>query len=218
MNRGDNVTCEMCDSGWQSWIQDGGHLRCPVCRSLARTRLIPYAIRHFGMTMTNLLHIGPNPSEVMFINSNHQPNPYYKMDINPRPHINMVGSILDIPLEDNAVGAIILWHVMEHIEDDISAICELYRVMVPGGRLLVSVPIFPKMNPKTYQVPGVTTTAGFLEHYGDIDHKRACGLDYFERFQKNGFRVSTLNTWEVAPEVREKFGLSDSHVVWCCEK
>ncbi len=45
-----------------------------------------------------------------------------------------------IPLPEGAVDAATALDVLEHIEDDAAAVAELYRVLRPGGRLVVTVP------------------------------------------------------------------------------
>ena len=44
---------------------------------------------------------------------------------------------------DATFGALYTLNVLEHVEDDRSAVAELFRVTRPGGRLLVYVPAFP---------------------------------------------------------------------------
>jgi len=60
------------------------------------------------------------------------PVPDYKPDI--------VGDIHDIPLPDESVPAIICLAVLEHVENPIRAMEEMYRVLKPGGKLFIYVP------------------------------------------------------------------------------
>jgi len=56
--------------------------------------------------------------------------------------VDVVADIRSLPYEAESVEGIIANHVLEHLEDTqhIFAIREWYRVLVPGGRLLISVP------------------------------------------------------------------------------
>lgn len=47
-----------------------------------------------------------------------------------------------LPLRDNAVDAIVGLDIFEHIADDRAAFAEAYRVLKPGGILVLSVPAF----------------------------------------------------------------------------
>ena len=60
------------------------------------------------------------------------PVPDYKPDI--------VGDIHDIPLPNENVNAIICLAVLEHVKNPIRAMDEMYRVLKPGGKLLIYVP------------------------------------------------------------------------------
>jgi len=65
----------------------------------------------------------------------------YKI-IDPVPDYNpdIVGDIHKLPLADNSQEAIICMAVLEHVENPILAMEELYRVMKPGAKLFVYVP------------------------------------------------------------------------------
>lgn len=49
---------------------------------------------------------------------------------------------LPLPFPDGAFDLITALDVIEHIEDDRAMLCELYRIMRPGGLLLFSVPAY----------------------------------------------------------------------------
>jgi SAM-dependent methyltransferase len=47
------------------------------------------------------------------------------------------------PLPDASVDAAVLLNVFEHIEDEAKAMAELYRILKPGGVLVLEVPVGP---------------------------------------------------------------------------
>ena len=51
-------------------------------------------------------------------------------------------SITDLPFEDGHFDLAVCLDVIEHIEDDVAALRELYRVVAPDGTLLVTVPAY----------------------------------------------------------------------------
>lgn len=52
------------------------------------------------------------------------------------------GSITEIPYPDDAFATVCAFDVVEHVDDDEQALAELARVLKPGGRLLVSTPLY----------------------------------------------------------------------------
>ncbi len=65
---------------------------------------------------------------------------YVVMDPVPDYGPDIVGDIHDIPLQENSVEGIFCMAVLEHVKNPIRAMEEMYRVLKPGGRLLIYVP------------------------------------------------------------------------------
>jgi len=55
----------------------------------------------------------------------------------------VAASLTNIPIKSASVDFVLCSEVLEHIDDDASALDELCRVLVPGGWLLISVPTPP---------------------------------------------------------------------------
>lgn len=53
--------------------------------------------------------------------------------------------LVDCPLPDNCVDAVVVLNVLEHIEDDAAAVGQLYRILKPGGVAIVEVPAGPHL-------------------------------------------------------------------------
>jgi SAM-dependent methyltransferase len=54
----------------------------------------------------------------------------------------IAGSVLDMPFADDSFELAVSLDVIEHLEDDLGALRELRRTVVPGGALLVTVPAY----------------------------------------------------------------------------
>lgn len=77
--------------------------------------------------------------EKLFVNTDYKT---MDLDISTKPDI--VGDIHQIPLKDESIDAIICSSVLEHVNDPIRAIQEMYRVLKKGGKLFMFVPsIYP---------------------------------------------------------------------------
>jgi SAM-dependent methyltransferase len=55
---------------------------------------------------------------------------------------DVAGDLLDLPLRDGLVDGVILTEVLEHCVNPFRAVDEVYRVLKPGGTLLVTSPFF----------------------------------------------------------------------------
>jgi SAM-dependent methyltransferase len=54
----------------------------------------------------------------------------------------IAGSVLEMPFPDHSFELAVSLDVIEHLEDDLAALKELRRTVVPGGSLLVTVPAY----------------------------------------------------------------------------
>lgn len=54
-----------------------------------------------------------------------------------------VGSADNLPFENEQFDLVVHSEVLEHIDDDKKVLSEIFRVMQPGGRLIISVPVPP---------------------------------------------------------------------------
>lgn len=59
-----------------------------------------------------------------------------------RPGEGVVGSATELPFGDATFDVVSAFDVVEHCADDGRAVAELRRVLVPGGRMLLSVPAY----------------------------------------------------------------------------
>ncbi|REE24468.1 methyltransferase family protein [Winogradskyella pacifica] len=213
---GDTVTCENCL--WLGQFFFNGE--CPKCKSLPRTRLIPFSIDYFKLKSKNLsiLHVAPNLTEYNGVQFKlEQVKQYDRLDIKPIKHVNLIEDLSNLTLNDESYDLAIIWHVFEHIEEDLKAISEVYRVLRPGGKLLMSVPIYPNGNLKTFEDKAILYK-DYGHTHGHYDHCRSCGLDYYKRFESFGFSTETLNVNALNDDLILKYGLSKGHTVWCFTK
>ena len=65
---------------------------------------------------------------------------YYTMDVCREYKPTYVGDITSMPFDDNTYDLLICTQTLEHVWDTRKALAECYRVLKPGGRLLVDMP------------------------------------------------------------------------------
>jgi len=60
------------------------------------------------------------------------------LDIRPGPSVDVVGDAHNLPLEDESFDRVLCTEVLEHLHTPQKAIDEMYRVLKPGGELILT--------------------------------------------------------------------------------
>ncbi len=81
---------------------------------------------------------------------------YANMDVAALPGVDVVWDLnrYPWPFKDHTFNEIYASHVLEHVDDFVHCMEEIYRVLQPNGKLFVKVPIFPSiyaMNDPTHK-------------------------------------------------------------------
>lgn len=116
---------------------------------------------------------------------------YTTTDLNS-PLADVKADICNLPFESNTYDLILCNHVLEHIPNDRMAMMELFRVMKPGGMGIFQIPL--DMNrKKTFEDPTITDHKERAKAFGQYDHVRIYGLDFFQKLKQCGFRVEKVD-------------------------
>jgi dTDP-4-amino-4,6-dideoxygalactose transaminase/predicted SAM-dependent methyltransferase len=114
--------------------------------------------------------------------------------------------------------AFICSHVLEHVQDDVKAISELWRVLKPGGWGMTMVPINSTLQ-EVRENASCTTENERWKHFGQGDHVRVYSREGFvARLQKVGFVVRLLQQQDFENENFTRCGLSPTSVLYVVEK
>jgi len=66
------------------------------------------------------------------------------MDIDPEMNPDIVGDVCNIPFPDQSLDLLIIMEVLEHVKEPFIAISEVYRVLKPNAKVILSTPfIYP---------------------------------------------------------------------------
>ncbi|REC44053.1 class I SAM-dependent methyltransferase [Chryseobacterium pennipullorum] len=129
------------------------------------------------------------------------------------PIVDVKADILDLPFEDESFDIIFCNHVLEHIEDDAKAMSELYRVMKPGGWGILQVPMKNSLE-RTYEDFTIKDPRERQKHFGQYDHVRWYGMDYFDRLRKAGFEAeANFYSKKFSDEEIRKYGLRQNEIL-----
>ncbi len=104
-------------------------------------------------------------------------------------HSNISVAHLYLPHDDRAVGGqrfdtIICLNVLEHVEDDITSLAAVRKLLEPKGRLVLLVPALPAL-------------------YGSIDralghHRRYTRAELIAKLERTGFRLAHIEYFNLA--------------------
>jgi ubiquinone/menaquinone biosynthesis C-methylase UbiE len=129
------------------------------------------------------------------------------------PIVDVKADILDLPFASESFDVVICNHVLEHIADDRKAMSELFRVMKPGGWGIFQVPMKNSLE-KTYEDFSIIDPKERQKHFGQYDHVRWYGMDYFDRLSEVGFEAQALfYSQRFADEDIKRFGLNKNEIL-----
>ncbi|MDR1526527.1 MAG: methyltransferase domain-containing protein [Dysgonamonadaceae bacterium] len=231
--------CPNCGSSLRKWIACGtdscvarekqivGAGRrekgCPVCLSAERDRLVYLYVRDYlhlfeSKTKINILHIAPEahlypvfrrniPHEHYICGDKFEEGYTYGRHVQPM-------DITSIEWASDFFHLIICNHVLEHVPDDRQAMRELYRVLKPGGKAILQVPISLVLS-ETFEDFSITSPAERERVFGQHNHCRIYGQDYGKRLEEAGFTFRPVTLSD--PRYR-KYGLDMRERVLLAEK
>ena len=129
------------------------------------------------------------------------------------PIVDVKADILDLPFPDETFDVVICNHVLEHIVDDQKAMSELFRVMKKQSWGIVQVPMKNSLQ-KTYEDFSITDPKERQKHFGQYDHVRWYGMDYFDRLKNAGFEVDiNYYSQKFSDEEIKRFGLNKNEIL-----
>ena len=191
----------------------------PSTYSLERHRLLWLYLKNettFFKAKLKVLHFAPE-SALMNQFKKLKNLSYDTIDLNS-PIADIKADICDLPFLDNSYDFILCNHVLEHIVDDSKAMRELFRVLKKNGIGIFQVPIDYNRD-TTFEDFSVTNKKERNKLFGQYDHVRIYGLDFFDRLQKAGFSVERCEyTSKLSKEDIIKFCLPKKEIIPICRK
>ncbi len=142
---------------------------------------------------------------------------YVTTDLNS-PLADIKADICNLPFPDNEFDFIFCNHVLEHIPNDTKAMQELYRVLAPDGIGIFQIPQ-DLSREFTFEDDSITDKKERTKIFGQYDHVRIYGRDYFDKLRSVGFNVSEVDyTKTFSEEEIEKYRLATGEIIPVCKK
>ncbi len=142
---------------------------------------------------------------------------YTTTDLNS-PLADVKADICHLPFEDSTFDVILCNHVLEHIPDDTKAMKELYRILKIGGWGIIQIPQDLSRG-KTFEDNSISDKQERAKIFGQYDHVRIYGRDYFDKLRSVGFKVKEIEfTQQLSSAEIERFRLAKGEVIPYVEK
>lgn len=177
---------------------------CPRCGSIARDRFLLWCFTQRSPKMNGARMIETSPR----LGDDYRSYmrrwfSYRTSDFDLSAHRGDIQlDLQDIDLPDASVDVVLTPHVLEHVPDTDRALAELFRVIAPGGRMYLQIPI----------VYGVTAAPVEPEFHADNTPVFwNFGWDLTDRLRAAGFTTRVLVTDEYAAVLRGELPEPDPH-------
>lgn len=217
--KGDKYTDPIDGKQFKSFLPYGyenprENVLSPSTLSLERHRLLWLYLKNetdFFTAPHKVLHFAPEQAFYRKFKKLKQLE-YTTTDLNS-PLADVKADICALPFKDNSFDIILCNHVLEHIPNDRKAISELYRVLKPSGWGIFQIP--QDLNREvTYEDDSITDKKERTKIFGQYDHVRIYGRDYFDRLKEAGFKVKEVDyTSDMPVSDIEKYRLAKGEII-----
>ena len=187
---------------------------CPGTLSLERHRLLwLYLDKETDFLNSNLKVLHVAPEQVFYKKFKKLKNwEYFTFDLNS-PIADIKGDLTSTNFKDESFDLIICNHVLEHIEDDKSALNEIYRILKYNGISILQVPTNVKRK-NTFEDSSIKSKNQREKYFGQYDHVREYGLDFKDRVEEAGFEVEMINySTKISQDLVIKYGLMKDDLI-----
>tara|TARA_B100002052_G_scaffold94203_1_gene86881 strand:- start:208 stop:972 length:765 start_codon:yes stop_codon:yes gene_type:complete len=217
--RGKKYTDPIDDSNYSKFLSYGyktvrKNALCPGTLSLERHRLLwLYLDRETNFLSSNLKVLHVAPEQVFYKKFKKLKNwEYFTFDLNS-PIADIKGDLISTNFKDEYFDLIICNHVLEHIEDDKSALDEMYRILKYNGISILQVPINVERE-NTFEDLSIKSKIQREKYFGQYDHVREYGLDFKDRVEQAGFKVEMINySKKISQDLVIKYGLMKDDLI-----
>ncbi|WP_298506221.1 class I SAM-dependent methyltransferase [uncultured Maribacter sp.] len=217
--RGKNYTDPIDNKSFKKFLPYGyenqrENVLSPSTLSLERHRLLWIYLKNetnFFTDTLKVLHFAPE--QAFYKRFRKLKNiEYTTTDLNS-PLADVKADICKLPFKDNSYDVIFCNHVLEHIPDDTKAMQELYRVLKPGGWGIFQIPQELERE-TTFEDNSITDKKERAKIFGQYDHVRIYGRDYFNKLRSIGFTVEEQDYTNVlSKEDVNKYRLAQGEII-----
>ena len=222
--KGNNYTDPIDGRSFKSFLpygygQQRNNVLSPSTLSLERHRLLWLYLKNetdFFTKQQKVLHFAPE--QAFYKRFRKMKNLDYTTTDLESPLADVKADICNLPFQNNEFDVIFCNHVLEHIPDDTKAMQELFRVLKPNGMAILQIPQ-DLSRAHTFEDNSITDRKERAKIFGQYDHVRIYGRDYFNKLRSIGFDVSEVNyTATLSEDNISKYCLAKGEIIPVCYK
>ena len=222
--KGSKYTDPIDEKSFRSFLPYGyenprPNVLAPATLSLERHRLLWLYLKNettFFTKSHKLLHFAPE--QAFYKRFKKLKNINYTTTDLLSPLADVKADICNLPFKDNSFDFILCNHVLEHIPNDTKAMQELYRVLSKGGTAILQIPQDLKRE-VTFEDDSITDPKERAKIFGQYDHLRVYGKDYFNKLRNIGFHVDEVDyTHSLTTEQIDRYRLAKGEIIPVCKK
>jgi len=137
---------------------------------------------------------------------------YTTTDLNS-PLADVKADICDLPFKDESFDVVLCNHVLEHIKDDTKAMIEIFRILNKGGWAVLQIPQDLDRE-TTFEDDSITDQSERTKIFGQYDHVRVYGWDYYDKLKSIGFEVKAIEyTKQFSPKELDYYRLANREII-----
>lgn len=194
--------------------------RCNNCKASDRERLLALFLKNYliGKSEIKLVDFAPVKPLKEFI-KRHKNVIYRSADLY-NEHVDDKVDITNMPIyNDETFDVFICSHILEHIENDLDAMKELYRITKKNGIGLCLVPILLNLDNSLENKEYLESEHLRWKYFGQNDHVRMYSKgDFVSRLEGVGFKVMQHGIDYFGSEIFDKIALDHKSVLYVVEK
>lgn len=205
---GKEKTCFVCEKNIKRFLPlPNDELLCPYCGSLKRNRRLIQQLLPKLENRMKVLEFSPSKCLKNRLKAESRID-YITSDFVGEFEADKHYDITNIDEKAETYSIIVCYHILEHIENDIQAMNELYRVLKKGGKCFIQTPF---KSGDIYEDLSIKDPKQRELHFGQHDHVRIYSVESLKaRLESVGFTVEILNFRE---EKDNRFGFGENETV-----
>jgi SAM-dependent methyltransferase len=177
--------------------------QCPVCSSSDRDRLYKIYLDKFLDTSKEVKFLDFAPSKPLRKYLLKRKNIKYRSADLMMKNVDDQVDITDMKqYKDSSFDFFICSHIIEHVDSDVRAMQELYRILSPGGKGILMTPIIDKQGVYDEDISEEDVNERW-RRFGQDDHVRLYQKDIFikrvkeAKFDIQEFNYKRLGLWSI---------------------